>query len=48
MDELVSPFVKMWTWVSEKGGMPGQILFACAVIIIVLGVTVWLGNRRIS
>ncbi len=48
MDELTRPFVQLWDWVSRTGGMPGQILFVCLVIVVVLGLTVWLGNRRIG
>jgi hypothetical protein len=48
MDDLVRPFVQLWNWITHTGGLPGQILFVCLAIIVVLGVTVWLGNRRIS
>jgi len=48
MEELSRPFVRLWDWVSSTGGLPGQILFICFVIVVVLGSIVWLGNRRIS
>jgi hypothetical protein len=46
MRELVSPFVRLWTWVTDTGGYPGQIMFCSFVVCLILGVTVWLSNRR--
>jgi len=46
MNELVSPFVRLWNWVTYVGGFPGQIIFCCAIVILILGVSVWFSNRR--
>lgn len=46
MDELARPFVRVWDWVDEVGGFPGQMLFVCAIVIIVIGGLTWYGNKR--
>jgi hypothetical protein len=46
VNELVSPFVRTWNWVTATGGFPGQIMFCCLVVIVVLGTLVWFTNRR--
>jgi hypothetical protein len=46
MNELASPFVRLWNWVTSIGGFPGQIMFCSIVVILVLGLIVWFSNRR--
>ncbi len=46
MNELTSPFVRLWHWISTTGGFPGQVLFCCAVVMLVLALIVWFTNRR--
>jgi hypothetical protein len=46
MRDLIKPFEIAWTWVSESFGLPGQILVVCALIIFVLAIFFWVGNRR--
>ena len=48
MKELVNPFVQTWGWVTTNGGLPGQILFSCLAIVVVLGLGLWISNRRIG
>lgn len=46
MEVLGRPFVWMWNWIDRVGGFPGQVFFCCAVIIALLGLFTWIGNRR--
>jgi len=46
MKELTKLFVRLWDWVTDVGGFPGQIIFCCLIVILILGVTVWFSNRR--
>jgi len=46
MDEVARPFVRLWRWVDEVGGFPGQVFFICLLVMLVLGVLTWLGNKR--
>lgn len=46
MDEIAKPFVQLWNWVERVGGFPGQIVFVCSVVILVLGGLMWYGNKR--
>jgi hypothetical protein len=46
VDVIFSPFVRLWNWVDQVGGYPGQIFFVCAVIMLVLGGLTWYGNKR--
>jgi hypothetical protein len=48
MKELVSPFVRLWDWVSATGGLPGQLLFGCLFVVVILGVGVWFSNRGVK
>ncbi len=47
MNELTRPFIRLWDWVSANGGLPGQMLLVIGVLMAVLGLTVWLGNRGV-
>lgn len=46
MDVLFSPFVRLWNWVDQVGGYPGQVFFIIAVIMVVLGGLTWYSNKR--
>lgn len=46
MDELVSPFVRLWNWVERFGGFPGQLFFVCFLIMLIIGGLTWYGNKR--
>jgi hypothetical protein len=46
VDVITRPFVKLWNWVEQTGGFPGQVFFCCALIIAILGVLTWYGNKR--
>jgi hypothetical protein len=46
MDELALPFVRLWTWITQVGGFPGQLFFILAVIMAVIGLCTWIGNKR--
>jgi hypothetical protein len=46
MMELARPFVLLWNYVSEVGGFPGQVFFGIAVVMAVVGVLTWYGNRK--
>ena len=46
MSELAQPFVRVWNYVEQVGGYPGQMLFVCSVIMAIIGVLTWFGNKR--
>jgi hypothetical protein len=46
MNELIQPFVRMWNYVEQVGGYPGQIFFCVVVVMIVIGGLTWFGNRK--
>ena len=46
MQELVSPIVRLWTYIGNVGGFPGQVFFCSAVVLLILGVLTWIGNRK--
>jgi hypothetical protein len=46
MNELARPFVRMWDWAEEVGGFPGQMLFICIIVILVIGGLTWYSNKR--
>jgi hypothetical protein len=46
VDVVARPFVRLWNWIEQVGGLPGQIFFICACIILVLGLATWYGNKR--
>ena len=46
MNELGAPFVRIWTYAGNVGGFPGQVFFCAAVVLIVVGIGTWLGNRK--
>ncbi len=46
MDELAWPFERFWSWLTHTGGLPAQIIFGGIVACAILGVVVWVSNRR--
>jgi hypothetical protein len=44
--EIFRPFVRLWEWVDRVGGFPGQVFFVVAVIMTVVGILTWYGNKR--
>jgi hypothetical protein len=46
MNELAAPIVNLWTYVGNNWGFPGQVFFCASVVLLVLGVCTWLGNRK--
>ena len=46
MDELAQPFIRLWDWVDQVGGYPGKVVFLCGVVMLVIGVLTWYGNKR--
>ena len=46
VDELARPFLQLWDWIDRVGGYPGKLFFLCIVIMTVVGVLTWFGNKR--
>ncbi len=46
MTELAAPIVRLWTYVGNTGGFPGQVFFCAAVVLIVVGVCTWHGTKK--
>jgi len=46
MDEIFSPFARLWNWVTNLGGFPAQMMFCSIVVILILALVVWFSNRR--
>lgn len=46
VDEIARPFVRLWEWVEQVGGFPGQVLFICGIILVVIGGLTWYSNKR--
>lgn len=46
VDELARPFVRLWNWVEQVGGFPGQVFFICALIMLIIGGLTWYSNKR--
>jgi hypothetical protein len=46
MNELARPFVRVWDWVEQVGDFPGQMLFICIIVILVIGGVTWYSNKR--
>jgi hypothetical protein len=46
MDELAKPFLRLWNWVEHVGGFPGQVFFICLIVLAVIGLLTWYGNKR--
>ncbi len=46
MNELTRPFLRIWEYVGNVGGYPGQVFFCLAVVMLVVGGLTWYGNRK--
>jgi len=46
MDILMSPFLRLWNWVENVGGFPGQVFFILAVIMLGIGVVTWFNDKQ--
>jgi hypothetical protein len=46
MDVLFRPVERLWTWVERVGGYPGQMLFVCVCVMLVVGGLTWYSNKR--
>jgi hypothetical protein len=46
MSELMRPFERLWAWVERVGGFPGQMLFICLIIMLIVGGLTWYSNKR--
>jgi hypothetical protein len=46
MSELARPFLRAWDWVEKTAGFPGQVFAVIAVIMVIIGVMTWVGNRK--
>jgi len=46
MSDLAKPFVRAWEWVERSWGFPGQVFAVVAVLMLILGVITWVGNRK--
>jgi hypothetical protein len=46
MDILMSPFVRLWNWVEEVGGFPGQVFFMLALVMLGIAGATWFNNKR--
>jgi hypothetical protein len=46
MEEMSRPFVRLWTWVEQEGGYPGQVFLVTAIVMAIVAFCTWLGNRR--
>lgn len=46
VDEIARPFVRLWEWVEQVGGFPGQVFFICGIILVVIGGLTWYSNKR--
>jgi len=46
MSELLKPFVRGWDWIERSWGFPGQAFVIVALIMTVIAVGTWVGNRK--
>jgi hypothetical protein len=46
VNELVRPFVRLWDYVDEVGGFPGQVFLVVACVMLVVGALTWYGNKK--
>jgi hypothetical protein len=44
--ELTKPFERLWEWIDKTGGFPGKVMFACIVVMLIVGGFTWISNRR--
>lgn len=46
LDVLMRPVERLWKWIEQVGGYPGQLLFCCVVVMCVVGGLTWYSNKR--
>jgi hypothetical protein len=46
VDVLARPFVRLWNYIEQVGGFPGQVFFICAIILGAIGIATWFSNKR--
>ena len=46
MSELAAPFIRLWNYIEQVGGFPGQVFFCVAVVMLIIGALTWFNNRR--
>jgi hypothetical protein len=46
VNEMVRPFVRLWNYVDQVGGFPGQIFFVVTCVMLVIGFLTWYGNKK--
>jgi len=46
MNELARPFIRIWDYVGDRGGFPGQLFFVISVVMIAFVLFTWLSNRK--
>jgi hypothetical protein len=46
VDEIARPFIRVWDWVEQVGGFPGQVFFICGIILVIIGGLTWYSNKR--
>jgi len=46
MKELARPFLRAWDWVEQTGGFPGQVFAVIVVVMTIIVVMTWVGNRK--
>jgi hypothetical protein len=46
MEVLWRPLERLWEWVERTGGYPGQLLFVCIIVMVVVGGLTWYSNKR--
>ena len=46
MNELARPFVRLWEYVDQVGGFPGQVFLVVAVVMLFVGGLTWYTNKR--
>jgi hypothetical protein len=46
VDVLARPFVRLWNYIDQVGGFPGQVFFVCGLILAGIGIATWVSNKR--
>ena len=46
VDEIARPFIRLWDWVEQVGGFPGQVFFMCGIVLLIIAGLTWYSNKR--
>lgn len=46
MSDIARPFLRLWNYIENVGGFPGQILFIVSIIMLIVGFFTWFGNKK--